>query len=173
MTFPRNYKHIPYLAAILALSSVLLAGCHQAPSNAAAPRPALTYKITTNSGVDSDVYAGEIRARIETDHAFRLGGKVSQRLVDTGAVVRRGQPLATLDPQDVKLSVDAANAQVLAQQTDADFALAELNRFKDLFAKGFVSQSALDQKLSVANTAKAKLDSARAQANTMRSGRAQ
>ena len=165
MIFPRNYKHIPNLAAILALSSVLLAGCHQAPSNAAAPRPALTYKITTNSGVDSDVYAGEIRARIETDHAFRLGGKVSQRLVDTGAVVRRGQPLATLDPQDVKLSVDAANAQVLAQQTDADFALAELNRFKDLFAKGFVSQSALDQKLSVANTAKAKLDSARAQAN--------
>ena len=165
MTFPSNYKHISHLAAMLALSSVLLSGCHQAPSNVVAPRPALTYKITTNSGVDSDVYAGEIRARIETDHAFRLGGKVSRRLVDTGALVRRGQALAMLDPQDAKLSVDAANAQVLAQQTDADFAQAELNRFKDLFVKGFVSQSALDQKLSVANTARAKLDSARAQAN--------
>ena len=153
--------HLAFSLATIAVST----GCTQNTETVNNPRPALAYKITDNSGVEADVYPGEIRARREADHAFRIGGKMVARLVEQGSVVKRGQPLAQLDPQDVKLAAVSAGANVNAAATEATFADAEFNRFKDLFNKGFVSQSALDQKLNVANAAKARLDAARAQAN--------
>ena len=149
----------------IALALLALAGCGKAELAAPAPRPALVYKIAAGAGAETELYAGEIRARFEVDHAFRVGGKVSQRLVDAGATVKKGQPLARLDSQDVKLAADAARAQVAAQQADTNFADSELTRFENLFAKGFVSKSALDQKLNAANAAKARLVAQRAQAD--------
>ena len=148
---------------ILVLAAALcLAGCAKQESGIATVRPALAYKIPATSGVESEVFAGDIHARVEADHAFRVAGKVSQRLVDTGATVKKGQPLARIDPQDVRFAAVAGKAQVAAQLTEADFANAELKRFQDLFNKGFVSKSALDQKINLANAAKARLDAARA-----------
>jgi RND family efflux transporter MFP subunit len=141
-----------------------LAGCGKSETAAPTIRPALAYKITPGSGTDIDVYSGDIRARYEVDHAFRVGGKIARRLVEAGAVVKRGQPLAELDPQDAKLAADAARSQVTALQTEADFADAELKRYRDLFTKGFISQSALDQKNNVANAARARLDAQKATA---------
>lgn len=160
----KNKRLITLIASTL-LAASLLAGCSKSEVAGTALRPALSYKISANSGIDADVYPGEIRARHEADHAFRIGGKMVARLVDQGSVVRRGQPLAKLDPQDSKLAADASTANVTAAETEATFADAEYKRFKDLFAKGFVSQSALDQKLNVANAAKARLESTRAQAS--------
>ncbi len=147
-------------AALLSLNA-----CSKPDAGAPAPRPALAYKIAAGAGAETELYAGEIRARHEVDHAFRVGGKISQRLVDAGATVKKGQPLARLDPQDVRLSADAARAQVAAQQAEADYADSELKRYQDLFAKGFVSKSALDQKMNAANAANARLAAQRAQAD--------
>ena len=142
-----------------------LIGCAKQDDTVTQPRTALAYKLTATSGAENDVYAGDIRARIEADHAFRVGGKITQRLVDAGAIVKKGQALARIDPQDVRLTADASKAQVAAQRTEADFAEAELKRFQDLFTKGFVSKSALDQKVNVAKAASARLDAARAQSS--------
>ena len=162
---PIDYK---YLTAIFAASFALLlglSGCTKPGADQVLVRPALAYKIPVSSGNESDVYAGDIHARIEADHAFRVGGKISQRLVDAGAMVKKGQALARIDSQDVRLAADAGRAQVAAQQTEATFAAGELKRFQDLFGKGFVSQSALDQKVNAANAAKARLDAVLAQSN--------
>jgi RND family efflux transporter MFP subunit len=153
------------LTSLTVCVACLASACQKAGETAPAPRPALAFTIGTTAGADADVYPGEIRARHETDHAFRVGGKVIARLVDQGARVAKGQPLAKLDPQDTRLAADAAQASVAAAETEASFALAEYKRFQDLHNKGFVSQSALDQKLNVANAARARLESARAQAS--------
>jgi len=152
------------IKSLVAFLAIALAACGEQKAVAPNIRPALTYRIGSQTGVDSDVYAGEIRSRLETDHAFRVGGKIARRLVDSGAVVRKGQALALLDPQDVRLSADAADAQVLAQQTDRDFAVSELKRYQDLYNKGFVSGSVLDQKVNLAKAAEARLEAVRAQA---------
>ena len=157
-----------HLAAIAAIGMALLfvaGGCAKQDTGQVKARPALAYKIPATSGVDSDVFAGDIRARVEADHAFRVAGKIAQRLVDAGAAVKKGQALARIDSQDVRLAADAGKAQVAAQQTESEFANAELKRFQDLFNKGFVSKSALDQKVNVANAAKARLNAARAQSS--------
>lgn len=152
-------------ATLIGVASIFaLASCQQPELTTQAPRPALAYQIKAGAGAETELYAGEIRARFEADHAFRVGGKIVQRLLDTGVKVKQGQVLARLDPQDTKLASDAAVSQVAAQKTEADFAENELTRYRDLFAKGFISQSALDQKNSLANAAKARLDAVRAQA---------
>lgn len=157
-----------YLAVTLVVALGVLAGtagCSKIEPSTNNLRPALAYRVGSLSGIETDLYPGEIRARHEADHAFRISGKMVARLVDAGSLVKRGQPLARLDPQDTKLAADATNANAAAAETEATFADAEYRRFKGLFAKGFVSQSALDQKLNVANAAKARLESARAQAS--------
>ena len=165
-TIPNKQLSLPVAPIALAILVVaMLGGCAEHMETASNVRPALAYKIGANSGVDADVYPGEIRARREADHAFRISGKMVARFVEQGSVVKRGQALAQLDPQDTKLAADSAGANVNAAATEATFADAEFNRFKDLFKKGFVSQSALDQKLNVASAAKARLEAARAQAN--------
>ena len=50
-------------------------------------------------------------ARYEVDQAFRVGGKVAQRKVDVGQVVREGDILAVLDDTDYRLAEDAARQQ--------------------------------------------------------------
>lgn len=151
--------------AIALMAIAVLDGCAERNEAARSVRPALAYTISNNAGSGAEVYPGEIRARREADHAFRISGKMVTRFVEQGNVVKRGQALAQLDPQDVKLAADSARANVTAATTEATFADAEYNRFKDLFNKGFVSQSALDQKLNVATSAKARLEAARAQAS--------
>lgn len=155
---------LPAMVTGLIIGLAGLGGCSQQEVKAPAPRPALAYQIKAGAGSETELYAGEIRARVEVDHAFRVGGKIIQRLVDAGAIVKKGQALARVDPQDIKLASDAAASQVSAQKTEADFADSELKRYRDLFTKGFVSQSALDQKITVANAAKARLDAVRSQA---------
>ncbi len=154
--------YVAIAGAAILLSS--LTACHKAVEPAATIRPALSYKIGADAGQDAEVYPGEIRARNESDQAFRVNGKIIARLVDQGAVVKRGQALARLDPQDAALASQAAGANVAAFATEDQFARSEYQRFKDLFAKGFVSQSALDQKLNVSNAAAARLAAAKAQA---------
>lgn len=166
-TFARFPSRVSTKLAAAAGVTVLMASlsaCQKAVEPAVTVRPALSYKIGSGAGQDSEVYPGEIRARNESDHAFRVNGKIIARLVDLGAVVKRGQALARLDPQDAALASQAAGANVAAFATEDQFARSEFQRFKDLFAKGFVSQSALDQKLNVSNAAAARLAAARAQA---------
>lgn len=158
-----NNKLTAFLAILV--SATLLSACGKKDADVAPIRPALVVKLAPGTAADVDILTGEIRARVEADHAFRVGGKIMKRLVDAGASVKRGQALAQLDPQDVKLSADAARAQVNALQTETDFAEAELKRFRDLKAQGFVSQSALDQKINQANATRARLDAQKASAN--------
>lgn len=155
-----------WLPALLAAITLwlCLSGCHAPAPSAPSPKVALAHVVTAASSIDQEVWAGEIRARVEADHAFRIGGKIVQRLVDAGATVKAGQVLARLDPQDTKLGVEAARAQVAAQQADADLADLELKRARELFSKGFISQSALDQKISIAGAARARLNAQQAQA---------
>ena len=91
-------------------------------------RPVLTVTVAPGAAATRDVYSGELRARVETDLAFRVGGKLAARLVDAGARVRKGQALARLDPEDAKLAAQAARAQLASAEADLALAKAELER---------------------------------------------
>ena len=62
--------------------------------------------------------------------------------------MKAGQVLARLEPSDMQAQAAAARAQ-------ADLATAELRRYQELQQKNFVSQAALDSKISAAKSAQA------------------
>jgi membrane fusion protein, multidrug efflux system len=151
-------------SAFLLLAAFAVASCGGDKTAEDPIRPVVTMVIEPGAAATRDVYSGELRARYESDLAFRVGGKLVARAVDAGARVKRGQVLARLDPQDARLAAGAAAAQVAAAQSDLALAKAELDRYADLLAKKFISASAFDAKQNAFNAARSRADQARAQA---------
>ena len=50
------------------------------------------------------VGSGIVAARVQSDLAFRVPGKILERLVDNGQAVKNGQPLMRIDPADLRLA---------------------------------------------------------------------
>lgn len=151
---------VPVLGA-LALA-VLLSACSKPPEKAEDIRPVRAIVVAASSiGIDSE-FSGEVRARVESRLAFRVPGKIIARKVDPGTVVKRGQVLMQLDPQDLRLSQAQAKAGLRAAETTRDLAKAELKRYQELRVKNFVSQAVLDAKLSAFNAAQASVDASQA-----------
>jgi len=152
-----------------AVVAVALSGCGRhdvaAPPE---PRTVLAQIVTPTTAELGNVYSGEVRARHESDLAFRVGGKMVTRQVDVGSAVRKGAALARLDPQDARLAVDASRSQLAAAEADHALAKVELDRYVELHAKNFVSKAVLDARQTTFNTTKARLAQARAQLATAR-----
>jgi len=81
---------VPLLVFLL-----LLTACEGDPDTPPTARPVMVVQ-PMQAAVRMSAYAGEVRARQESPLAFRVGGKVSKRLVDSGDQVKAGQPLAEL-----------------------------------------------------------------------------
>src|SRR5437667_1425359 len=156
-----NRKRI--CTACVWLAALALAACarHEPPADTV--RPVQLVQVRVGVLGNPTIYAGEVKPRHEADLGFRIGGKLVARLVDVGAVVKKGQPLARLDPADVSLQAEAAKAQLAAAETEYNFAKAEFARYQGLFEQKFISQSALDAKRNAYNSNHAKVEQAKAQ----------
>lgn len=147
---------------LLVLPLAMLAGCDRpaaenSTSVVTAPRTVKAMKVSHGNTPADARYSGEVRARYEATVGFRVGGKMVERLVDVGARVRAGQPLARLDPADARLAVAQAEA-------NAALADAELKRAQELRSKSFVSEAALDAKVTAARATRAQAQLAANQA---------
>ena len=149
-----RFRSLPSLLAGL----LVLAAC-SAPAPDTPPPPAVLVRSVDAAGAPPavQVYAGEVRARIESDLGFRIGGKLVERLVDVGADVAAGAPLALLDAQDVRLAQASAQAAAAAAESDLALARSEFVRARDLQARNFVSSSVLDARRSALQAAEARL----------------
>lgn len=152
------------------LLPLVLTACGES-SSAKDPRtlaPLVRVSQVLGSSEVSRSFTGVVSARVQSDLGFRVSGKVLERLVDTGQTVKRGQPLMRLDPVDLGLQARAqqeavAAARARARQTSDDEA-----RYRDLVAAGAISASGYDQVKAAADTAKAQLSAAQAQADVAR-----
>lgn len=88
---------------------------------------------------------GTIRARVESDHGFRVAGKIAERKVQTGDRVKAGAVLAALDATDFRLTREQAEAELAAARSSARQAELELSRITDLRTKGWSTDQALDR----------------------------
>jgi len=153
-------------ALIVAVASItVLAACSKTETAPDPVRAVRTTTISPQTAGGAYEYAGEIKSRTESRLSFRVGGKMLKRSVDLGDVVKAGQVLAQLDPQDLRLGQDAARAAVAAAQAAYDQNAADFKRYKDLHDQGFIGPAELDRRDAALKTARAQLDQAKAQAN--------
>lgn len=156
--------------AILRSGAVFVAagiafGCAPKVEQKETVRPVLVHKVASGAFGAEVIYSGEVRARYESDLAFRVAGKITSRHVDVGAQVKQGALLARLDPTDMQLNAQAARAQVSAAESEYAFTKAELERYSSLLEKKFIGQAQYDARLNSYKAAQAKLEQARAQQN--------
>lgn len=159
---PTTFKH----AALLTVTIVAfgLAACSKtqvaAPPEVIRPVQSMIVGGVTTLGEQS--FSAEIRPQVESRLGFRVGGKITARLVELGASVRKGQPLLKLDASDLQLSAQASAAQVAAAKANDDVAQANLKRIQSLASQGFVSAGGVDAALGQAKATAAALLSAQA-----------
>ncbi|WP_115687085.1 efflux RND transporter periplasmic adaptor subunit [Cupriavidus taiwanensis] len=158
----RGGRGMAVAALSLLAGALVLAGCGKAPEPAPEIRPVRMMQLSPHSGKTAFEFSGDVRPRVESRLGFRVGGKIAARLVDVGAVVSKGQPLARLDPADLSLAETGSRAQFEAARTERDLAAADLKRYNDLFAKGFISAAEHHRRQAGFDAAEARLRQAQA-----------
>ncbi len=146
------------IAPILAL----LAACSRTDPPPEPLRPVETVVFSIQTSPAGIGLPGEVKARHESPLSFRVGGKIVACVVSIGEAVQRGEVLAKIEPDDYRLEVRAAEADEAAAQSALNLAQTDLARFRELHEKGFVSRAALDLKIHAENSARARLDAAKA-----------
>lgn len=154
---------VPRLATVL-LAALLLGACGREPAPPEAARPVLVVTPSDAAEGDALAFAGEVRAREESPLSFQVGGQLVRRLVDAGARVRRGQVLAEIDPGDLRLRAQSAQAQLAAAEAEYARARTDRARYAQLVDQQLVSRSTMDAQDAAYRAAQAQLNSARAQA---------
>ncbi|UCV18332.1 efflux RND transporter periplasmic adaptor subunit [Ferribacterium limneticum] len=162
--FQRRY--IPFLA-VVGLLPIALAACSDATSSidprTQAPLVRVAPVATAIQAEPS--FSGVVAARVQSDLGFRVPGKMLERLVDAGQTVKRGQALMRIDPTDLKLATRAHDEAVAAATARARQTAEDESRYRDLVSAGAVSASAYDKIKASADSARAELKAAQAQAD--------
>ncbi|WP_040677361.1 efflux RND transporter periplasmic adaptor subunit [Rhizobium mesoamericanum] len=150
------------------LSIPLLVGCNQnsAAEEQAKPRPV---KVVMASAERNQARSmpGIVRARIETDLAFRTLGRVVSRKVEVGDLVHKGDVLGEIDPLSLQLAVKSAEADLRSAQAQLENAVTTEMRKRKLMqsnAASIADHDLAEQQLksATANAAKAAASLAKA-----------
>ena len=146
-------------AALVALLP-LLAACQEPTASAASAKPARPVQVQSVAFAQENPareFVGVVRARYETDLGFRVAGKIVARLVNVGDRVIAGDVVGRLDPQDLKLQVESAEAELAAATSNLAQTTADLDRYTTLKSRGFASIADFDRKTAAKDEAEGRL----------------
>lgn len=162
---------LPTLALLPALA---IAGCDGAasPPRAEEIRPVRVAAVRLEQAAEAARYAAVVRPRVEADMGFRVGGKVIERLVDSGTRVSAGTVLARLDPADLELQRNAVAAQLVSARANAVNARNDFQRYAQLRQGEFATKQEYDRRRAVMETADARVAELEAQLNVARNSMA-
>ena len=118
-------------------------------------------RVAFDTGGTAREFVGVVRARYETDLGFRVGGKIVARVVNVGDRVHTGDVIARLDPQDLQLQVESAEAELAAATSNLAQAAADLERYTTLKDRGFAAIAEFDRKKAANDEAEGRLARAR------------
>jgi membrane fusion protein, multidrug efflux system len=152
-----------FLGLCVTTLTLVACGKGQVPQE---PVRAVKVMVVGESGQSADVeFSGEVRARVESNLGFRVAGKLLSRPAEIGQRVKAGALLAQIDPEDYRVTADAAAAQLVAAQTNRDVAGADFKRYQDLHAQGFISAAELQRREAAYISAQAQWKQAQAQSS--------
>jgi RND family efflux transporter MFP subunit len=161
---PRLRRVLP-AAALLPL--LVAAGCKEGDKPPTAVRVG-AQAVTPEQYAPSFTLTGEVAARVQSDLSFRITGRIVERLVDVGSVVKADDLLARLEPTEQRADVAAATAAVTAAEAKVKQTTATFERQKTLIDQGFTTRRDYDNAVQELQGAKSGLDNARAQLSTAR-----
>jgi RND family efflux transporter MFP subunit len=119
--------------------------------------------------------SGYVTPKQRATVAAKVTGRVSELFIDEGMNVQKGQVLARIDSTDAQRQIDAAKADVIVAEAgitdlkvNRDAAQRNLNRLKEIYNKGLLSQQDLDNSQTAFDSFNARIETARKQIEAAR-----
>jgi RND family efflux transporter MFP subunit len=150
---------------LIPLVALLLAACGQKPDGAAGhggPPPVSVAPATQREVQEFDDFTARLEAPDTVDVRSRVAGTVEAVRFKEGQLVRKGDPLFTIDARAFKADVARAEAQIAAARTQVDLTKAELVRAEKLVSINAISGQEIDQLRAAQRAAEANLKAAEA-----------
>lgn len=122
-----------------------------------------TVRIEARAIAPAIVAEATIEAVRQSTLAAQMPGRILELAADAGDRVRKGAPLARIDPAEAAAVVAAAEAGIAQAESALANARAEYQRARSLVERRFLSQSALDNARAQFQAAEAQVRAARAQ----------
>jgi HlyD family secretion protein len=121
------------------------------------------YTVLAESGELPGVVtaSGELEAEQRVNVSPKRQGVLMELLVEEGDAVRRGQPLARMDSDDLRERLAELQAQLTSAEAQLNRSSRELERNRRLFAQNAISQNDYDQVLSAFEVDRASVQAAR------------
>lgn len=112
-------------------------------------------------------YLGQITAKQHTNLSFEYSGRISDVLVDSGDVIKKGQLLAQQDTQLLSYKTTELKSQKKQAQAQITLNQANLSRIKTLINDGYSSLQRLDELNAENQILKAQINGLNARINTL------
>ncbi|HUU37853.1 MAG TPA: efflux RND transporter periplasmic adaptor subunit [Candidatus Desulfaltia sp.] len=157
---------------LVGLASALLPSC-KPPQNTETKQQAQTvgaapvkvFKVARQRISEKLFYTGTIEARQRINITPDVGGKIDRINVSEGDRVSRGQILAELDTQAIRLQLEQAEAALAVAQANFNNAKTNWERLERLYKEKAVSEQQYEQVKLGYDSAKAQLNQAQAAVN--------
>lgn len=156
------------VAATILVATLALTACKPNEKDARLEPPLVHVTTVMPAAQAERAFTGVISARVQSNLGFRVAGKIIERMVDTGQVVKVGQPLMRIDQTDLDLAVTTKEKAVASARAVAIQAAADEARYAELRKAGWATQQKYEQVKAALDTAYAQLAAAEAEAQVAR-----
>jgi membrane fusion protein, multidrug efflux system len=143
------------LGAVLAVAA--LAGCGQGQQQQnAAELPAVTIaNPVQRTIVDQDEYVGRFIAVDSVDIRSRLSGYLAEIHFTDGQMVKKGDPLFTIDRRPFQIALEQMRANLAQARANLAFTEADLQRGSQLLQNKTITEQSFDQRTQAKSVAEA------------------
>jgi len=122
-----------------------------------------TYEVTTTQIEDRKAVFATVESVDTLVARARIGGTVTELMVDEGVAVQRGDVVAMVVNEQLAPQIDSASQQVAAVEAELAQARLDLERARDLNQRGVIAQAPLDQALTAVQVLERRVASAQQQ----------
>ncbi|WP_316149616.1 efflux RND transporter periplasmic adaptor subunit [Cupriavidus sp. BIC8F] len=160
--------HILALAALAlagAGGALLWTGPHSGEARAVAPAPVAAVEVAAALGqtiTEWDQFSGRLEAVDRVEIRPRVAGTIDAVHFREGALVRKGDPLFSIDPRPYSAEVARAEAALAAAQVRAAHAQSEQARAQRLLDDNAISRRESDERINAARETSANVRAAQA-----------
>jgi multidrug efflux system membrane fusion protein len=147
----------PVAALSIAAAFLTLAGCGEAPKQAAAaPPPTVTVaKPIGRSVVDQDEYVGRFVAVDSVEIRSRVSGYLSEIHFTDGQMVKKGDLLFVIDHRPFQIVLDQMRANLAQARANLAFTESDLARGQELVRNKTMTEQAFEQRKQAKSVAEA------------------
>jgi membrane fusion protein, multidrug efflux system len=149
-----------------ALIVAAVTGCDKPAPPTTQARPVRTVTVERGAEGEAVSLTGHVRAKDQVNLAFRLEGRVIERPVNVGDVLKAGQVVAKLDPQIQQNGLNTAQANLASVEALLVQARLTFGRQQQLVKDGWTSRANFDEARQKLETAQGQVDTAQAQLRT-------